>query len=135
MEQELEQLVERVWTERAKDVAASQVVTSMSAQARLSLTKMLSYLHTRVSARRVLDDPNASSSLANEGQLGNLSNNELANVLLLITLAIYHSDSLCFEPPELRAARLNEWASLTGIPVDVVKEAAILGPDGLRRIG
>lgn len=135
MEHELERLVERVWTERAKDVAASQAVTSMSAQARLSLTKMLSSLYTRVSARRILDDLSSASSLAKDGQQGDLSNDELANALLLITLAIYHSDSLCFEPPELRAARLNEWARLTDIPLDVVKEAAVLGPDGLRRIG
>ncbi len=135
MEQELQQLVERVWTEKAKDVAASQAVASMSAQARLSLTKLLSSLHTRVSARRVLDEPSSSSSFSNEEQLRDLSNNELVNVLLLITLAVYHSDSLCFEPPELRTARLDEWARLTGLSIDVVKEAAILGPDGLRRLG
>lgn len=135
MEQELERLVELVWRGKTKDVAANQALPSMSAQARLSLTKILSSLYTRASARRVLDDPAPPSSLVKEAPLGDFSNNELENALLLITLAIYHSDSLYFDPPELRKDRLNEWAKLTEMPLDVVKEAAILGQKGLRMMG
>lgn len=135
MNEELMRIVEQIWQQPDKQRAASVAVFSMSATTRKDVGELLSSLHRRASARHLLEG-NTSILKANcrQEERGDLSEGELVNVVMLLTMATYHSDSFCFLPPELRSARMEEWGRLTGLASDIVKEAIALGQDGLRNL-
>jgi hypothetical protein len=121
-------LVERLWQAEDLDEEAAHAGRSLTPQEFRALQEVAAELETRVSSKRIFEgqkDERHSVATLGQGQT-------VKGLLILLVLATYHSDTLLFLPPSARHKRALEWAERTGFPLDFVKEAAILGPHGLR---
>jgi hypothetical protein len=91
------------------------------------LRELAQMFEQRAMARRTL----ASRASAEPGCPVDMTHQRLEGLLVLLMLAVYHSDGLFNLPLELREARLHQWAQTTRYSVDVVREASILGATGI----
>lgn len=136
MSKELTALVEKLWRDGTKTEAeAVQEVGQLLTES--SRKELRAILH-ELEARALTQQPNTDRTATSLGKLADttvdLPTDESARVLLLLTLGIHHSDSLTLLPRDMRQARLDTWAQLTKFHIDLVKEAATLGPAGLGKL-
>lgn len=131
MTHELAGLVEEIWRGGSKADDARKMGQCLTEAVRAQLQTTLRELEARAFARRTTSFRDAPRSKADDSAKNGLPSDEAARLLLLLTLGVYHSDSLVYLPKELRDARLDEWTRLTNFPLDLVKEAVSLGPSGL----
>lgn len=129
---DVQALVDELW--RSADLRSEARVarSALNAEDRVQLGRIAQALEQRAAARLVLNSDNLGTEPAES--VGITTDERLEDLLVLLTLATHHSDSLLYLPSDLREARLRHWADSTGYSVDVVREASILGPNGLSRL-
>jgi hypothetical protein len=123
-------LIERLWQAEDLDEEAAHASRSLTAQEIEALRAITQALNDRVSARRILSD----DKLDGDSAAGSLRGETTEGLLILLVLATYHSDTLLFLPAELRHKQVRQWAERTGFPLEIVKEATVLGREGLPRL-
>jgi hypothetical protein len=127
MTNEITALIENIWQSPDKEAAVIRADRKMSSDARERLHAVMGDLTPGDEIR----------DKATENDDEQISTREMsldARALLLVTLSWHHSDSLLYLPFERRERRLSEWASWTGFSVEAVRQAAALGPAGLKRL-
>lgn len=130
---ELTSMVEKLWLDGVEEDRAKQFSQLLSANARMDLRKILCRLDALAFSRSSAF-PSSSPFVSKYESTEDLPVDESAHLLLLLVLGIHHSDSLIYLPPDMRRDRLNGWADLTKFGIELVKEAATLGPAGLTQI-
>jgi hypothetical protein len=127
MANDIHALVDELWQSADRCAEARKARSALTAADRNRLGRIAQTLEQRAAARRVLASDLGVEPVESVG----MTDERLEGLLVLLTLAAHHSDSLLYLPFELREAKLREWADSTGYSVDVVREAGILGPSGL----
>jgi len=130
MANDIQALVDELWQSGDLRGEAREARSSLTAADRNRLGQIALVLERRVAARHVL----APDLSAQPAEATGMTDERLEGLLVLLTLAAHHSDTLLYLPFELREARLRQWAETTGYSTDVVREASVLGPSG-RAIG
>ncbi|TDT44435.1 hypothetical protein DES49_0538 [Halospina denitrificans] len=130
MSDNLKALIDEVWQSPDGYERAEKLSQTMSVDQREGLKRVLQ----RVAGLSEKNYPGDSGSCDVGSAFLNTSSEkeEVASILFLLSLAIYHSDGLVFMPPELRRSRICSWGELTGIKEDIVLEAVKLGPERLK---
>lgn len=133
MTKELLEKVNQIWISSDKVKTALAAYQTLSQDERKNLEKIKNILLKRVSARNTLysSAANKSFSLPNTNSKNQFDLEGTSNVLLLLSLGMYQSDSFIFLPPDMREIRLQDWSNLTRLNIDIVREAVILGPEGI----
>jgi hypothetical protein len=124
MQNELTTLVENIWQSSDKERAAIKSDQMMSDGARDRLHEIMYDLTQGIEEPAPPELPKRDSEEMSFD----------ARALLLIMLCWHHSDSLAYLPFEKLEKRFAEWASWTGLPLEVVRRAASLGPAGLSKL-
>ena len=128
---DIQALVDELWQSPDLHGRARAASAALTAGDRTLLGRILEALEARAAARRLLRPKNENAESALTTVLV-AQEKCFEGLLVLLTLAAHHSDSLLYLPPHLREARLESWADSTGLDIGVVREASTLGPFGLR---
>ena len=128
---DIQALVDELWQSPDLHGGARAASAALTAGDRALLGRILEALEARAAARRLLRSKNADAGPA-LAAVPVAQEECFEGLLVLLTLAAHHSDSLLYLPPHLREARLESWADSTGLDIEVVREASTLGPYGLR---
>ena len=136
MTKEILEKVNQIWISSDKVKTALAAYQTLSQNERKRLEKIKNILLKRVSARHTLysSATNKSFSLPKTNSTNQFDLEGTSNVLLLLSLGMYQSDSFIFLPPEMREVRLQDWSNMTRLNIDIVREAVILGPEGINNL-
>lgn len=138
MMNELLEKINQIWISSEKEKTALAAYRALSQDGREKLDKIKEIIRARVSARNILNSSSAykakGSTLPQTNSSKQLDIDETSNVLLLLTMGVYHSDSFIYLPSDMREERLRDWASITCLNIDIVREVVILGPEGINSL-
>jgi hypothetical protein len=124
----LDDLLSQLWTSRTLQRDALDAAHGLDPKLRMQLGNLASLLAERVALRAQTSPANRASGAQDEKTM---SDERLGGLLELLTLAVFHSDTLLYLPHDEREERLGLWAERTGFDQDLVREATILGPAGI----
>ena len=132
MSETLKDHIDEVWQSADGYSKAISIARRMSPEETESLNEVLANLvrNSRTELSAISDDEGVRNAFITP----KAEEEEFASILLLLMLAIHHSDGLLFLPPNLRQSRIRSWAEQTGFKEAVVREALRLGPEGLQKI-
>lgn len=132
MNQEIEDTVRDIWQSENPIRRAEELGQGLNPGTQIVIQDILSNIRARATARTSL----ASGSEANSIKDGAISTHMPSNQssLLLLCFAMYNSDNLADYPVDARERRLMGWSEQTGFPIEVIREAVILGQNGLRSL-
>lgn len=132
MKQNIEDLIRDIWQSENPIRRAEELGQTLQHDTEVLMREVLTSIRTRATARSNL----TSGSVANVADCGSASiappSNQ--NSLLLLYFAMYDADSLSDVSRDSRERCLKSWSEQTGFPLDVVREAVILGQNGLRSL-
>ncbi|MEJ5042008.1 hypothetical protein LOY33_22710 [Pseudomonas sp. B21-036] len=132
MNQKIEDLIRDIWQSGDPIRKAEELGLGLGEDSQAVIGDVLSKIRMRAAARASL----ASDSEGDSIRGGAISSNSPSNYqsLLLLYFAIYDSDSLADYPVDMRERCLMSWSKQTGFPIRVVREAVILGQNGIQSL-
>lgn len=132
MNQDIEDLIRDIWQSENPIRRAEELGQGLDLGTQTVIQDILSSIRTRAIARSSL----TSSSVANiiEDEPISIETPSSQHSLLLLYFAMYDSDNLFDYSVDVRDRCLKGWSELTGFPIEVVREAVILGQNGLRSL-
>ncbi|KQB54482.1 hypothetical protein AQS70_21715 [Pseudomonas endophytica] len=132
MNQEIEDLIRDIWQSENPVRRAEELGQGLNQGAQAGIQDIISKIRARAIARASL----ASSTDANSIDEGAISIDNASNKhsLLLLYFAMYDSDSLADYSVDARERCLKGWSEQTDFPIEVIREAVILGVNGLRSL-
>ncbi|MER9796988.1 hypothetical protein NKJ36_07535 [Mesorhizobium sp. M0142] len=125
MAHDLQKIVDSLWQSTDQQAAARKARLTLDATDRDRLGEIAQTLRERSIRQR------SDRSGGHESQPIRQGSVDIEGLLVLLTFAVHHSDTLAYLPTEEREGRLREWAEITGYSVDEVRQACTLGAFGL----
>ncbi len=129
MSEAIKGFIDQVWQSSDGYSTAVSITQRMSGDQRESLKGTLLKLMKRSESDSLTFSDN--KNIKHAFLTSKPEEEELASILLLLMLAVHHSDGLAFLPTELRRSRVGSWSEQTGLKEIIVLEAVKLGPERL----
>ncbi|MCF3193424.1 hypothetical protein [Pseudomonas bubulae] len=132
MNQEIEDLIRDIWQSENPIRRAEELGQALNQGAQAGIQDIISQIRARAIARASLALSSVASSI--EGGAISIGNPSNKHSLLLLYFAMYDSDSLADYSVDARERCLKGWSEQTDFPIEVIREAVILGENGLRSL-
>ena len=132
MNQDIEDLIRDIWQSENPIRRAEELDQTLQHETRAVIRDILSNIRARAAARSRLTPGNA-ANIAEDGS-ASVERHSSQYSLLLLYFAMYDADSILDVSQDSRERCLKGWAEQTGFPIEVVREAVILGQNGLRSL-
>lgn len=132
MNQKIEDLIRDIWQSGDPIRRAEELGLGLTEDSQAVIRDVLSKILVRAVARAHLSSGSGEDSV--EGGAISINSPSTHYSLLLLYFAMYDSDSLTDYPVDMRERCLMSWSKQTGFPIEVVREAAILGQNGIRSL-
>lgn len=132
MNQDIEDLIRDIWQSENPMRRAEELDRTLQQETQAVIRGMLRNIRARAAARSSLTLGNAANIA--EDDSASVERHSSQHSLLLLYFAMYDADSILDVSQDSRERRLKSWAEQTGFPIEVVREAVILGQNGIRSL-
>ncbi len=132
MNQKIEDLIHDIWQSGDPIRKAEELGLGLTEDSQAVIRDVLSKIRLRAVARASLASGGGGDSV--EGSAISINSPPNHCSLLLLYFAMYDSDSLADYPLGMRERCLMSWSKQTGFPVGDVREAVILGQNGIQSL-
>ncbi|NMX67725.1 hypothetical protein HBO15_10270 [Pseudomonas sp. WS 5111] len=132
MNQKIEDLIRDIWQSGDPIRKAEELGLGLTEDSQAIVRDVLSKIRMRAEARASLASGSGGDSIEGDAVSPNRPSNDYS--LLLLYFAMYDSDSLADYPVDMRERCLMSWSKQTGFPIGDVREAVILGQNGIQSL-
>ncbi|GAD61802.1 MULTISPECIES: hypothetical protein [Pseudomonadaceae] len=130
MNQNIEDLIRDIWQSENPIRRTEELSQALQDDTKAVIREVLKNIQARATARSNLTSGSV-SNIADDAS-ASVEPRSNQNSLLLLYFAMYDADSLSDVSRDSRERCLKSWSEQTGFSIDVVREAVILGQNGLR---
>lgn len=132
MNQKIEDLIRDIWQSEDPICKAEELGLGLTEDSQAVIQDVLGKIRMRAVARASLASSGREDSIGDGAISVNSPSNHYS--LLLLYFAMYDSDNLADYPVDMRERRLMSWSKQTGFPIGDVREAVILGQNGIQSL-
>ncbi|NUT88440.1 hypothetical protein HNO91_18545 [Pseudomonas corrugata] len=132
MNQKIEDLIHDIWQSGDPIRKAEELGLGLTEDSQAVVRDVLGKIHMRAVARARLISGSEGDSIEDGAISVNSPSDHYS--LLLLYFAMYDSDDLADYPVDMRERCLLSWSKQTGFPVGDVREAVILGQNGIQSL-